>query len=104
MGYTDRVALLLLAKRILIRLKDNGYSLALATMSARNVGDRILDYRKFEDYFNVIMTTGDLVNRKPDPEILRKPIDQLDKDVKCTLYVGDAEHDLETAIWLGVPF
>ena len=49
------------------------------------------------------MTTGDLVNRKPDPEILRKTI-QLDKDVKCTLYVGDAEHDLETAIRLGVPF
>ena len=103
MGYTDRVALLLLAKRILIRLKDNGYSLALATMSARNVGDRILDYHIFEDYFYVIMTTGDLVNRKPDPEILRKTI-QLDKDVKCTLYVGDAEHDLETAIRLGVPY
>ena len=76
MGYTLCVALLLLAKRILIRLKDNGYSLALATMSARNVGDWILDYHKFEDYFNVIMTTGHLVNRKPDPEILRKPIDQ----------------------------
>jgi phosphoglycolate phosphatase-like HAD superfamily hydrolase len=72
MGYTDRVALLLLAKRILIRLNDNGYSIALATMSARNVGDRILDYHKFEDYFNVIMTTGDLVNRKPDLQYLGK--------------------------------
>ena len=72
MGYTDRVALLLLAKRILIRLNDNGYSIALAAMSARNVGDRILDYHKFEDYFNVIMTTGDLVNRKPDLQYLGK--------------------------------
>jgi len=50
------------------------------------------------------MTVDDVVNGKPDPEILRKTIEQLDKDVKCTLYVGDAEHDLETAIRLGVPF
>jgi HAD superfamily hydrolase (TIGR01549 family) len=96
--------LLPLTKLILILLKDNAYSFALGTMSARNVGYRILDYHKFEDYFNVIMTTGDLANRKPDPETLRKTIDQLDKDVKCTLYVGDADHDLEAGIRLGVPF
>ena len=73
-------------------------------MSARNVVDRILDYHKIEDYFDVVMTADDVLNGKPDPEILWKTIEQLDKDVKCTLYVGDAAHDLEAAIRLGVPF
>ena len=73
-------------------------------MSARNVGDRILDYHKLEDYFNVIMTAGDLVNRKPDPEMRKNTIEHSDKDVKRTLYVGDSAHDLEVTIRLIAPF
>ena len=43
--YTDKVVLLPQAKQLLGLLKGYGYRLALATMSARNVVDKISSYR-----------------------------------------------------------
>ncbi len=104
LSYTDTVILLPQARELLFLLKDSGYRLALATMSARNVVDKISIYHGINELFDAVMTADDVIHVKPDPEILTKTIDLLGGQVNRTLYVGDSGHDLEAASRLGMPF
>ena len=103
-SFTDRVVLLPQARQLLVLLKDRGYRLALATMSARSVVDKILSYHGIEEYFDHVITADDVIHGKPDPEILTKTIEQLGAQVESALYVGDSFHDLEVAVRLEMPF
>lgn len=102
--FTDKVSLLPQARQLLDSLKDNGYRLALATMSARNIVDKILSYHGIDGYFDAVMTADDVIHVKPHPEILTKTIDLLRGEVDQTLYIGDSGHDLEAAATMGMPF
>ena len=103
-SFTDRVVLLPNAKQLLQRLKDNRFKLALATMAARDVVDAVLDFHGIEEHFDVVMTSDDVINVKPDPEILTKTVEALNGSVSACLYVGDSTHDLEAAVSLAMPF
>ncbi len=92
------------ARQLLGLLKDGGYRLALATMSARTVVDKISSYQGIEEYFDHVMTADDVIRGKPDPEILTKTIELLGGQVDRALYVGDSYHDLEAAVRLEMPF
>ena len=63
-----------------------------------------MHYHGISEYFEVTVTADDVVNKKPDPEILLKTIEKLDAEVMSTLYVGDSNHDLEAASRIGMPF
>lgn len=102
--FTDRVILLPQAKRLLVELKDSGYKIALATMSARNVVENLSSHYGIGQYFDAVLTADDVVNVKPDPEILTKTVDALGAQVQRTLYAGDSSHDLEAAVRLEMPF
>lgn len=104
LSFTDRVILLPQARQLLDSLKDSGYRLALATMSARNVVDKISSYHGIKEHFDAVMTADDVIHVKPDPEILTKTMDLLGGQVDCTLYAGDSGHDLEAAVSLKMPF
>lgn len=92
------------AKQLLVLLKDTRYRLALATMSAKNIVDKVLSYHGIKEYLDTVMTADDVTRVKPDPEILTKTVDLLGGQVNRTLYVGDSGHDLEAAVSLGMPF
>ena len=104
LSYTDRVILLPQARQLLDLLKDSGYRLALATMSARGVVEKLSSYHGIKEYFDAVMTVDDVIHTKPDPEILTKTLDLLGGQIDRTLYVGDSGHDLEAAVRLGMPF
>ena len=104
LSFTDRVVLLPQARQLLRLLKDSGYRLALATMSARNVVDKVSSYHGIKEYFDAVMTADDVIHVKPDPEILTKTVELLGGQFNRTLYVGDSGHDLEAAFSLGMPF
>ena len=104
LSFTHRVVLLPQAKQLLVLLKDSRYRLALATMSAKNVVDKVLSYHGIKEYLDEVMTADDVTRVKPDPEILTKTVDLLGGQVNRTLYVGDSGHDLEAAVSLGMLF
>lgn len=54
---------------LLVGLKEEGYPLALATMSYRHQVDRVLAVLGVEDLFDEIVTADDITRGKPDPEI-----------------------------------
>ena len=94
-SYTDSVVLLPQARELLVLLKESGYRLALATMSARDVVDQISSYHGIEGYFEHVMTADDVIHGKPE---------LFGGRVKHTLYVGDSSEDLEAAVRLEMPF
>ncbi|MBQ10151.1 MAG: hypothetical protein CMJ45_01210 [Planctomyces sp.] len=103
-SYTDRVVLLPNVKQLLQRLKDESFKLALATMAARDVVNAVLDFHGITEHFDVVMTSDDVINVKPDPEILTKTVEALNGSVDASLYVGDSTHDLGAAVSLDMPF
>ena len=103
-SFTDRVVLLPQAKHLLVLLKDSGYRLALATMAARDVVDRVLIHHGIKEYFDHVLTADDVIHGKPDPEILTKTVEIMGGEVSRTLYIRDSTHDLEAAVRLEMPF
>ena len=104
LSLTDRVVLLPMVKELLDLLKDSNFSLALATMSSGDVVHQILLHHGIGDYFDQVVTADDVVNVKPDPEILVKTIGLLGIDASGALYCGDSSHDAEAAFQLDMPF
>ena len=103
-SFTERVALLPNAKKMLQELKDNGFRLALATMAARDVVDKVTKYHGIDEYFDHVLTANDVVRVKPDPEVLTKTVELFGGQVNSSLYIGDSTHDLEAAVSLAMPF
>jgi HAD superfamily hydrolase (TIGR01509 family) len=101
---TDRVVLLPEARQLLSLLKEGGYRLALATMAAREVVDKISTYHGIGEFFDHVMTADDVIHGKPDPEILVKTMELLGEPVDRSVYIGDSFHDLDAAVRLEMPF
>ncbi len=57
--------------------RDLGYAIALATSSNRKWIDTYLTKFDLHEYFDVIVTSDDVTNVKPDPEIYLKALLQL---------------------------
>jgi len=103
-SFTDQVVLLPSVKELLGLLRDSNYKLALATMSSGDVAHQILLHHGIRDYFDQVVTADDVINVKPDPEILVKTIGLLGIDANEALYCGDSSHDAEAAFHLDMPF
>lgn len=89
---------------ILEALKRDGYELGLVTSASRAGYDNISNNSKFEyfgKYFKISITRDDCIYIKPDPEPIKKALQQF-KQSKF-VYVGDTDHDAEaTAAAKGV--
>ncbi|UCH70516.1 MAG: HAD family phosphatase [Candidatus Bathyarchaeota archaeon] len=62
------------------RLLDDLHSrvrIALATMSARPVIDKLLTEKKIKSYFTAVVTASDISKPKPDPEIFLRAAEKL---------------------------
>ena len=91
-------------KELLESLRIDGFRIALATMSTGDVVQHIMNFHGIRHYFDHVVTVDDVVNVKPDPEILVKTIGLLEVNAEQALYCGDSSHDSEAAFRLGMPF
>ncbi|MEC9309577.1 MAG: HAD-IA family hydrolase [Chloroflexota bacterium] len=103
-SFTDQVTLLPNVKELLESLGVGGFRIALATMSSGDVVQHIMSFHGIGHYFDHVVTVDDVVNVKPDPEILVKTIALLGVNAEQALYCGDSSHDSEAAFRLGMPF
>ncbi len=58
----------------------------------------------FDQYFDVVIATGELGIHKPDPAPINAAINALDVKAEHTIYVGDVETDLKAAHTAGTAF
>ena len=104
LSFTDRVTLLPNVKQLLESLRIDGFRIALATMSSGPVVQNIMNFHGIGHYFDHVVTVDDVVNVKPDPEILVKTIGLLEVNAEQAVYCGDSSHDSEAAFRLDMPF
>lgn len=84
------------AREALGSLRRNGYFLAVATGKARNGLNRVLAETELDGCFDSTRCS-DETRSKPDPQMLREIMAELDIEPAQTAMIGDTEYDMAMA-------
>ncbi len=87
----------------LIRYLTQKFDLAILTSSKRDEITESLEKYGILNYFKAILTMDEIKNPKPNPEGIRKSIQQLNCLPENVLYIGDSASDILTAKAAKVP-
>ncbi len=71
--------------------------MALATMSGRNVIDRLLSEKRIEKYFEVVVTADEVSKPKPDPEVFLMCATRLDLSPEDCITIEDSIFGVKAA-------
>ncbi|WP_201777030.1 HAD family hydrolase [Martelella endophytica] len=85
----------------LSRLKQDGYSLAVASNSMRETVTLMMDKASLTPYLDFMLSNQDVKAPKPDPEIYAKAIERLGLKPKECLVVEDNPNGIQAAIGSG---
>jgi HAD superfamily hydrolase (TIGR01509 family) len=89
--------------RLLNILKEKGFIRGIAT-NRTNTMEQVLNDNDLESYFEMVVTSSDVANPKPDPEQLLKIMEAFHLDPQEVIFIGDSEYDLRAARSAGTWF
>ncbi len=89
-------------KDLLNGLRD-AMGLAIATNRSNTIDD-VLKYNDLQNFFDIVISSLNVQNPKPDPESLHRIFDYFQIGPKETIYIGDSLVDSEMAMVADVPF
>lgn len=75
--------------------KLDGYKKGLITNTPKGCAMQILKKTSLKDFFDVIMTSDDVKEGKPSPEIVVKACEALDVEPSNVLLIGDTDSDVK---------
>ena len=78
------------AEEVLQSLTALGFRLALCTNNIPSVVHRYLDILKWKPYFQVVLTSHDVIRRKPDPETYLRACQLLDLTPQVCIGIEDS--------------
>lgn len=81
---------------MLLRLKNAGVKMVLATATDRDVVEKILNRLKIRDFFSAIFTSKEVGKSKRYPLIFEKALEFLGTDKETTYVFEDAIHAMQT--------
>jgi phosphoglycolate phosphatase len=84
-------------KELLIALKEQGKSLAVATNAYRSSTIESLTHLEIYDLFDGIACYDDVLQGKPHPDMLYKLLDELDFKEDEAIFIGDGPRDVMAA-------
>ena len=87
----------------LLKMLRPKYGLAVATNRSDTIGD-VLESNGLTEFFDIVVSSLDVLRPKPDPESIYKILDFLQVTQEQCLYVGDSLVDWLTAKAAGVSF
>jgi len=79
------------------------YHIALATNRSNSIPE-VLSYFKLQNFFDLVVSSLDVANPKPNPECIIKIIEFFRVTKEDVVYIGDSKLDELTAINAGVKF
>jgi len=79
------------------------YHIAMATNRSNSIPE-VLSYFKLQNFFDLVVSSLDVANPKPDPECIIKIIEFFRVTKEDVVYIGDSKLDELTAINAGVKF
>ena len=83
-------------KKLLVNLKSQGYTLAVATGKGRNGLNKMLEKSATSELFSATIC-ADEAHSKPDPLMLNLLLEKLGIEASQALMVGDSSYDLAMA-------
>jgi len=89
-------------KELLGQLRPD-FGLAVATNRSNTI-EKVLEWNDLNRHFDIVVSSLDVENPKPDPESLFKILDYFDIGPNESFYVGDSLVDCQTARAAGVIF
>lgn len=84
------------AHQVLAELKQAGYLLAVATGKGKNGLQRALEEENLIEVFNITRCSEETCS-KPDPQMLREILADMDVGASDALMIGDTSYDMEMA-------
>jgi HAD superfamily hydrolase (TIGR01509 family) len=85
------------ARDLLLRLKGDGFKLAVASSSAKDLLKRLLNIVGAPDVFEKTASGDDADNSKPDPDIVHAALTALGAAPDVVAMIGDTPYDVEAA-------
>ena len=85
------------ARELLLRLSEEHIPMALASSSARQVIEAVLDKFGFRKYFDSVLSGADLPASKPDPAVYRISAERLGEKPSCCVVLEDAASGIAAA-------
>lgn len=92
------------AKELVLKLKEQGYILVLATLSPKkiidiynNVNQNLINQFKLNDIFDLILTYDDVTKKKPNPEVYLKVLEKLNVSKKECIILEDSLEGVKAA-------
>ncbi|MGN1398429.1 MAG: prolipoprotein diacylglyceryl transferase [Erysipelotrichaceae bacterium] len=85
------------AKELLDYLKENGYTMAIASSKKTDTVNLGLQVSGLEGYFDTIVGVEQVYNHKPDKECLIKVLKQVGGTFSNAVYIGDSASDIVCA-------
>lgn len=89
-------------REILLKLKKEGYTLALATSKYVDATNYNLGILKFDGIFDYMVCGDEVEHNKPAPDCIIKLLEKTGFKKEETLFIGDTIYDLECAKGYGV--
>lgn len=74
--------------------KKKGIKLGIITFASSYYINKMIDRFKLRKFFDVILSSSDVKNRKPHPEIALKACKKLNVSINLALVVGDSRGDM----------
>lgn len=90
------------AREIIKNLFSEGRRLTISTSSTKSNFMPVFKRHQLEKYFSFILTSEDVKNHKPHPEIIDTTIRELNSKKPKTIIVGDSKSDLGAAQNAGI--
>ena len=84
------------------RLKENGYRMAIVSNKIDSAVKELND-RFFSEYVDVAIGEREGIKRKPAPDTVEQALKELGSSKERSVYIGDSEVDILTAINSGMP-
>lgn len=101
--YTQEVALMPGAERVLHRAKDHGTRLAVVTASDRSLVTEWLKRNAIEKLFDALVTAEGLRVSKPDPAIYIKALEIMRASSENAIAIEDSPYGVTAALRAAIP-
>lgn len=90
------------ARELLLRLRDDGYTLAVATSASKDDMDGLLKQAGVRDLIEEKTSSSDAKESKPDPDIVQAALKAADARPEEATMLGDTPYDVEASGRAGV--
>jgi HAD superfamily hydrolase (TIGR01509 family) len=91
------------ARELLERLRDDGYTLVVATSAQDEEMEELVRAAGVADLLDAATTSSDASRSKPDPDIVRAALGRAKAEPDEAVMLGDTPYDIEAAGRAGVP-